>query len=239
MIQERAVRDAEQKAEQILGALEDVVTQHLLRIGLSKREVKAEWAKVPANIKAAPPRDVLHAMVGGKIPARGFGLGSDTGTGKTMALAAIMRGFVRARVRAWAEAMPRWAREKPEQIRDLPSLRKATIWMSWPDTVTWIRARATDPVVEGLLQEAEVVPLLVLDDLGRERLKGSYVDDWAASQLDRIISHRYREELPILWATNLRERDLVERYGAAMVSRLTQDAPLAWIDGLRSMRLEA
>ena len=82
----------------------------------------------------------------------------------------------------------------------------------------------------------QTVPLLILDDLGRERIRGSYAEDWAASQLDGIINHRYRHEMPILWTTNVPAAHLVVLYGSALVSRLTGDNPLIWFNDLPDMR---
>jgi DNA replication protein DnaC len=64
------------------------------------------------------------------------------------------------------------------------------------------------------------------------------MDDWAASQLDRIVNHRYREMKPIVWTTNLREVELVGLYGAALVSRLCEDNPLTWIENAPSLRIK-
>jgi DNA replication protein DnaC len=170
----------------------------------------------------------------GSVPSKGFGIGSDTGSGKTMAIAAIIRGFLRQYRSAWADQLAE--RTRASEIDEI-TFDPQVHWLDWPDTVTTIRTHAIDGKAEQILEIAETAPLLVLDDLGRERVRGSYVDDFAASQLDRIVSRRYRAELPILWTTNLSEIDLTSIYGAALVSRLIEDAPLYWIDGLPSMRM--
>lgn len=225
---------AHQRANEILDGIESVVEKSLARLGLSKREIRADWGKVPRLMKDAMPRDVLKDLSAGTVPARGFGLGSETGRGKTMAIAAIMRGFERARWQKFAGTLPEKAKAKPEAHHEL---RQAAVWLCWPDTVATLRAHAIDGEAEAILECAEVAPLLILDDLGRERIKGSYLEDWAANQLDRLVNHRYREELPTIWTTNLLEAQLIPIYGAALVSRLTEDNPLAWVDGLPSQRI--
>ena len=112
----------------------------------------------------------------------------------------------------------------------------AWVWSSWPDEVNWLRAHAIDPNVHDRIEELKTCSLLFLDDLGRERIRGSYADDWAASQLDGILNHRYRYELPIVWTTNLTLQQLAGIYGGAMLSRLTADNPLVWVDGLVDLR---
>lgn len=229
-----AERAAEDEARDILEHLEERVNADLDKVGLSPREIRAEWSRVPRALRDAMPRDVLRPLSEGVFPARGFGLGSETGRGKSMAVAAILRGFLRARLQVHADKLPEWVKANPS----MKLTRKlGVVWLCWPDTVTLLRAHAVEDLAEDLLARAESSPLLVLDDLGRERIKGSYVDDWAASQLDRIINHRYRNELPTLWTTNVHEDALVGIYGAALISRLIEDAPLAWVDGLPSMRL--
>ena len=232
---EQEVKDAEARAASILADLDRVVADDLRRLGLSSREIRAEWTRVPKEIRTAIPREIMADLSAGMIPKRGFGLGSDTGTGKTMALAAIVRGHTRHRRQAFARDLPRKVKAKPGAHFELgPTI----VWLTWPDTVNTLRAHAIDGEAEAILERAEASPLLVLDDLGRERIKGNYVDDWAASQLDRLVNHRYREELPTIWTTNLPEVALVGIYGMALVSRLTEDNPLVWMDGLPSMRIK-
>lgn len=232
----RAVADAEEKSVEILKNLDALVGNDLKGFGLSPREVRAAMAIVPRSIQSSMPLDVIQALAVGTIPTRGFGLGSDTGTGKTMAIASLIKGFQRARRKAFAARIVERAREFPGRAME-PSGK--VVWLNWPDTVNYLRAHAIDGGAEDLLERAENAALLVLDDLGRERIKGSYVEDWAASQLDRIVNHRYREELTTIWTTNTREAALTGLYGAALLSRLTEDAPLIWLKDLPSLRVRA
>lgn len=214
----RAVRAAE-----ILASLEDWTTRHLQRAGLSRREIRAELHRIPGPIRNAMPKEVVRAMVAGDIPTAGFGLGGNTDGGKTMAVAALLK----VHLEAWTK------REIPKRGEGTPAWFR---WANWPDTVQWLRAHAIDPSAPELVENLAHIPLLVLDDLGRERIKGSYTEDWAASQLDAIVNARYREERVTIWTTNVTEADLVNLYGAAMLRRLTADNPLTWIPDLRSAR---
>jgi hypothetical protein len=228
---------AESTAADIRAAIDVLVAEDMLNVtGLAKREVRADWNLTPKAIKDAIPGAILAALHAGKVPSKGFGLGADTGSGKTMALAAIMRAFQKAYRLAWADRLVERTRKHPGKTINF---HHRAVWLTWPDAVTTLRAHAIDGEAERILERAESAPLLILDDLGRERMKGNYLEDWAASQLDRVINRRYRDELPTLWTTNLTELQLTEIYGAALVSRLTEDAPLIWLDKLPSLRIKA
>lgn len=188
--------------------------------GMLPRELKAEARLIPDAIKRKIPGQILKSLLAGEIIESGFGLGGNTDGGKTMAIAAILK----LHVKEWAMTMlPRVG----------PNLDPSWFeWVSWPDEVIWLRANAINPDTPGRIEHLASVPMLILDDLGRERIKGSYVDDWAASQLDAIVNGRYRKQLVTVWTTNVTEADLVSLYGAALMRRLTADNPLIWIDGL-------
>lgn len=235
MARDNEIAWARKEADEMVADLENVVAKDLKQIGLSNREIRADWSRVSRRYKDAIQQETLRALSEGRVPSKGFGIGSDTGTGKTMAVAAIVKGFQKASRRLFASRLVETAKKG---IGATLTQKSAIVWLSWPDAVTILRAHAVDGIAEDVLSRAESSPLLVLDDLGRERIKGSYVDDWAASQLDRIVNHRYREEMPIIWTTNLKESALVAIYGAAMVSRLTEDNPLVWLQDMPSMRIQ-
>lgn len=71
-----------------------------------------------------------------------------------------------------------------------------------------------------IIDELTTVPLLVLDDLGKERVK-----DWVEEILFRIIDNRYGKKRPIIVTTNFSPEELQERYpekGYAIMSRLAE-----------------
>ena len=219
---ERSDEEKSTQGAKILEDLEAWTAKHLQRVGLSPRELRAELAKVPDVIRRALPKAPVRTMMAGSSPTTGFGLGGNTDGGKTMALAALLR----AHLQAWAKnELPTRGNVHPDWFR----------WSSWPDEVNWLRAHAIDGCATERIEELSLVRLLFLDDLGRERIKGSYAEDWAASQLDVIVNARYRNEKVTIWTTNVTEADLVSLYGAAMVRRLTADNPLIWME-LRSAR---
>ena len=204
--------------------------------GMSPREARAEVARIPMQIKRALPEDAVKALLAGQDPAHGFGLGGEgTGAGKTSAVAAILQGWMRAR----EEKRVRDGGEPPESgaVRG-PGGQRTLAWASWPSTVSMLRTRATvDGFVEDTLASLIGARVLFLDDLGSERIKGSYVEDFAASQLDVVVDERYRDERPTFYTTNLDFAGMVAFYGARMVSRLCGDNPLSVVEGLPDLRL--
>lgn len=217
--------ERQQEGAAILADLEAYARQQLEMAGAAPRELRAERSKVPPQIKRAMPVDAMRAILAGEIPTGGFGIGGRVQGGKTCAIVSALK--------LGAQAFAR--REAPTK-GNRAVYGQALAFVNWPDEVTAIRRAATDPKTAERLDHLAAVPLLVLDDLGKERIKGSYTEDWAASQLDGIISARYRHERPTLWTTNVPEAELAAIYGAALLARLTADNPLTWVDGLTDMR---
>jgi DNA replication protein DnaC len=57
--------------------------------------------------------------------------------------------------------------------------------------------------------------LLLLDDLGAERS-----NDWVRERIFVIVNHRYREELPTIFTSNIGPRDLAAQLGERTASRI-------------------
>lgn len=66
-----------------------------------------------------------------------------------------------------------------------------------------------------LIQKFTSVALLVLDDLGSEK-----ISDWVKEILYRIIDERWLEQKPMIITTNLNLKELEERIGERIVSRI-------------------
>lgn len=80
-----------------------------------------------------------------------------------------------------------------------------------------------------IIDELTTVPLLVLDDLGKERVK-----DWVEQILFQVIDARYGEERPLVVTTNFTPQELEDRYpaaGAAIISRLAEKCTGVFLGG--------
>lgn len=70
---------------------------------------------------------------------------------------------------------------------------------------------------EDILSEVQAVPLLILDDLGKENLT-----EWVKETLYSIINYRYEHMLSTVITTNLTMTELQNRLGSATVSRIME-----------------
>lgn len=67
------------------------------------------------------------------------------------------------------------------------------------------------------LARMKSVPLLVLDDVGKEKQS-----DWTRQVMFDVINHRYEHMAPLVITTNLGKRELESYMGAATYSRLCE-----------------
>jgi DNA replication protein DnaC len=97
----------------------------------------------------------------------------------------------------------------------------------WPmlDLVSELRAEIKIGELE-LSRRCRMCDLLVIDDLGAER-----ATDFVREELDRIVDWRYRDRKPIAVATNLEDREIVEKYGWRAISRWTESCVRVRMEG--------
>ncbi|MGW5123240.1 ATP-binding protein [Streptomyces sp. NPDC004069] len=102
-----------------------------------------------------------------------------------------------------------------------------------PDLYGLLRPGGSDKGSEHELKRLYRIPLLLLDDLGTEKLS-----EFTEEATYRIVNHRYNESLPLLITTNLLVRadsgpsqDLVTRLGDRLASRLAETATAIRLDG--------
>jgi DNA replication protein DnaC len=80
-----------------------------------------------------------------------------------------------------------------------------------------------------ILDELCKVPLLVIDDLGKEK-----VSEWVEQTLYQVVDSRYREEKPLIVTTNFNPDKLGGRYpeiGPAMMSRIAEMCDPIFVGG--------
>jgi DNA replication protein DnaC len=129
----------------------------------------------------------------------------DYGTGKTHAAHAIAR---------IARYKGKVARVVP--LADLLQAVKDTFGDNSPDNIT----------ESEILSRCATLDLLILDDVGKERLT-----DWAEEWLWRLVNTRYNNELPIALTTNMTPAEMGGRDRiAAIMSRIRDGAKVIIFD---------
>lgn len=210
----------EQQAAQIQANMHVWIDKAMAKWGISTRERQATFEQINPKIKsviAAPELQVFNLHLG-VIPSKGFGLVGPTGIGKTCAMAAIVKLMIESR---WRHRM---------HADGFGCLRQFVYWLRWPEQVNSLRQMAASDQ-NGIARCQDMArvwanaDVLVIDDLGAERLKSEYETDWATSLLDMVIDHRYNEMRPIYYTSNLLVDELVDRYGSRMFSRLVGQNP--------------
>ncbi len=68
---------------------------------------------------------------------------------------------------------------------------------------------------DDIVRKLKDIPLLVIDDLGKERSS-----EWSESILYDVINGRYEDYMPTIITTNLNPKQIEARCGEAIVSRL-------------------
>lgn len=229
------------RKRELLENLPRQIEHSLTRIGLQASEIKASWSMVSPTLRAAFPVHLREAVNGAAELSRGVGLCGGIGVGKTFAVSAWIRGCVERR----AERMLPWFIERIEAGEDLIAAQMDLAWwcrfVSWPDVVEDFRRWASrEPWKTGhLLEELSSVPVLVLDDLGAERMVGrGYAEDFAASQFSELVEARFRRHLGLIFTSNITPHAIPGRYGARVASRLESLAPSIQLPNQPDRRIE-
>lgn len=215
---DREVR--EEACARTIADLPAQVERRLELAGLAKRERTAVRERIPASIAKAIPRDVAEDLKAGRAPERGFGLWGPTGCGKSQAIACLVRVYVEGAIRRLAPELG----VVPEDV--------GLTWCSWVDEADWLRKNGKESaLIAKRIRRLSEVPVLVLDDLARERRRGAPGEDFASGQLDVVIDARSRELRPTIWTANIGPADLISVYGSALVSRLEGENPGGQVKG--------
>ena len=88
-----------------------------------------------------------------------------------------------------------------------------------PELLAKIRSsyNAHDGKADEIIEAAKDAPLLVLDDLGAEK-----VSDWVREQIYMLVNFRYEHELPVVITTNNGGKELEAELGRRTLSRLIE-----------------
>ena len=207
----------------------DTLRRHLVAAGVPPRYLDCRFDTFVARqgtqkaLQAA--RDVVARDRSGLV------LCGPAGGGKTHLAVAMLAELVER----WLEAYPTQAIEQEREgtmyVTRRPELRVRLV--SVPAFLDLLRSRirfadAVDP-----LPELIAADLLVLDDLGREK-----VTDWASERLYVLVNERYNALRPTVVTSNYGPDILADRGYDAIVSRLAEGARAVVItaDDYRAVR---
>lgn len=119
------------------------------------------------------------------------------------------------------------------RIAETGPKRFEMIAITAPDLYGLLRPSGSEKGAEYELKKLAKIPLLLLDDLGTEK-----ISDFTEEATYRLLNERYNECLPLIITTNLLVRahtagapDLVSRLGERLASRLAQASTVITFDG--------
>lgn len=145
------------------------------------------------------------------------------GVGKTHLMAAIFRVASERLMAGWREARAASIAE----FRPVPTMHMPE-WCSVPELVVDLRTEmGTDlHAASDRAHRLRSWPaLLVLDDLGREK-----ISDWTGELVYTIANARYEAMLPTIASSNLTPADLASSGYWPVVSRLAEDGDLVHVE---------
>lgn len=217
----------EAEGARILASKDQLVEAELIDAGLARRERMATLGGIPPSIRRAAA-EPMRELIRGEIPAQGFGLIGTPGIGKSSAFGALLREFGGKRI------------EQLVAAGDFRRVRGWLVWLDWPEESARMRARSLKEdghvAIDEDIRRWSAIEVLIIDDLGAERMRGAYLDDWATSQLDRVIGARDRACKPVWWTSNIGADALAQRYGSRFWSRLSGSAPEITLPSAEDLR---
>lgn len=92
-----------------------------------------------------------------------------------------------------------------------------TLFGTFVDHLQKIKDEFNNTTLDTYLSKMKTIPMLVIDDLGKERKS-----DWTQSILFDVINYRYEHMLPTIITSNLMDNDLMNYVSNATASRLNE-----------------
>lgn len=193
---ETARREEEYMASWREERRKDLIESMLKRSDLPKRYKKYTLDSFDPNRSAAARRglqvaqDYVANWTENLEDGKGLYFVGPVGTGKTMLAVGIMWELMR-------------------------KYKVATLFTTAPDLLDNMRKDIGADNDDDYIESVKRAELLVMDDLGAERLT-----EWSEERLFVIVNHRYREGLPTIFTTNVSLDETAARLGVRCDSRI-------------------
>ncbi|MFH0899050.1 MAG: AFG1/ZapE family ATPase [Pseudomonadota bacterium] len=100
------------------------------------------------------------------------------------------------------------------------------LFVTMPDLLDRIRTSYNAPIRDDVLERALSVPVLVLDDLGKEK-----ITDWVLEKVYQIVNRRYNYQLTTICTTNKAPSQLARHLNDAIASRLMEMCRVVKLSG--------
>jgi DNA replication protein DnaC len=147
--------------------------------------------------------EAVQSQVGDVSEAIGYFITGPTGTGKTHLATAIMKRMI-------ANGRGDLFSKNDNPVR----IGTSAMFTKCPEFLGWMMSGFQCGKAEEILREVQKKRILVLDDLGAEKMS-----EWTFSALYRVISHRYDYYLPTIITSNL-TLDTIDQWEPRIASRL-------------------
>ena len=147
--------------------------------------------------------EYLDAWDENKEVGNGLYFCGDVGTGKTHLAVAVMIELIKKR-------------------------RVPGLFVTVPELLDNLRGAYNDPGrnLDEWMDAVKNADFLVLDDLGAEK-----ATEWVRERIFVLVNHRYREQLPTVFTSNIGPKDLAEQLGERTASRIIEMCDWIALDG--------
>lgn len=179
------------------------------------RYEEAKWEDVPENIIK-----LFEQMPKSR---KGLYIHGAVGTGKTHIVYALYRNAP-IKCRFFVKETSRYSNNDEPSYKEIRALFWNSTELFREMRLDFDRPREERKRVEDALIEHE--GLLFIDDIGSEK-----ISDWVLETFYLIINKRYNEKLPIIFTSNYTVRELADRIGERIASRIVETCDIIKLEG--------